>query len=590
MAIQLFVNTGASALGSALVRGVADNQPIALGELVVGDGKEYELFFVDGKGNYEPWSGNAAYIPYIAIGQCGYPSGGTFTVTFGANTTAALGWNISAAALQTALQGLASIGSGNVSVVGTAGQYYVVTFIGALAGTNVAELVANFANLTPASTIDVSTIVVGGSGVNEVQLLSSATNPITFADDWTTIENGWTGKLSIRTLEIIEAFSAAGGTLTEVFQITVADPVGTRTTFLKIATTIQCTIINPESFAGADKPLLATQAALNAAVLGNNNFTREALTSSGTGNTNITRTATSRHHSAIVSITGTAGTRTLSILTSNSPVAGDTILLTILPAAVPGFLLEVHNATSAGTLLATVTTVGDAQPYFVVLNWTGSAWQVEFSSIDYLAKIGNLAGLADNLAAKTNLRTLFSRTDGSKVANFTILEANEGTLFRVSTAGGAILATLPDPAVVGSGFLIGLQKSDGSTNVMTTDPALITLNIAGQTVVLESDGTEWFVVYNYNPGASPSSGSSVVLNRFDITGLTGGTSTDLDGIATASGATVPYTTVFLAFGTPRAGQTWQLIPGVNADDVDGGIVRPDDFDSSTNPYVWIRLM
>ena len=44
---------------------------------------------------------------------------GTFTLTVGANTTAALAWNASAATVQTALTGLASVGTGNATVTGT---------------------------------------------------------------------------------------------------------------------------------------------------------------------------------------------------------------------------------------------------------------------------------------------------------------------------------------------------------------------------------------------------------------------------------------------------------------------------------------
>jgi hypothetical protein len=55
------------------------------------------------------------------------PTGGTFTLTFGANTTAALAYNATTADVQTALAGLASIGAGNVTVGGNAGGPYTVT-------------------------------------------------------------------------------------------------------------------------------------------------------------------------------------------------------------------------------------------------------------------------------------------------------------------------------------------------------------------------------------------------------------------------------------------------------------------------------
>lgn len=49
----------------------------------------------------------------------GAPTGGTFTITVGANTTSGLAFNAAAAAIQSAVAGLASVGAGNVTVTGT---------------------------------------------------------------------------------------------------------------------------------------------------------------------------------------------------------------------------------------------------------------------------------------------------------------------------------------------------------------------------------------------------------------------------------------------------------------------------------------
>jgi NHL repeat len=71
---------------------------------------------------------------------------GQFRLTFGADTTADLAFNISASALRTALQALPSIGSGNANVSGgpgsTTGGTYTITFVGALQRTNVTQLVS----------------------------------------------------------------------------------------------------------------------------------------------------------------------------------------------------------------------------------------------------------------------------------------------------------------------------------------------------------------------------------------------------------------------------------------------------------------
>ena len=99
-------------------------------------------------------------------------SGGTFTLTFGGDTTApAIAHDAPPAgtgSVQKALEGLASIGAGNVSVGGEGGGPYTVTFRGALANTDVPTMTANGSGLTgPGAGVSVATVTVGG-GAAEV--------------------------------------------------------------------------------------------------------------------------------------------------------------------------------------------------------------------------------------------------------------------------------------------------------------------------------------------------------------------------------------------------------------------------------------
>jgi hypothetical protein len=579
MSTQLFVNVNASSIASALVRAVDNMSPIPFPQLVIGDGRQYELYFVDGTGNFAAFSGNAGYIPYIAIGECGFPTGGTAIWTWSGHSTGALAYNISPAALQTALEALSGIGAGNIAVAGVAGKYYVVTFQGTLGGAAQPEITVNFAALTPASTVEISTVVTGASGINAVQLATLAENPITFADDWTTIANGWTGQLSTRTLEIFQAFVAAGNIINDTFQITVGDPLGVRTTFLKISAQIQCTIINPESFAGADKPLLATQAALNAAVLGQNNFARSAFSSTAAGNTDIPKNSTCRHLTAVITVSNGPGTRTFSLLGTGA-VAGDTILAVLLPDTTAGNLLEIFNASPAGTLLASITTDISARPYFVMVNWNGTAWEIDFDSSLLLPKNGNLSGLADTHIAKANLKTIFANSD-QKTANFTVTADDEGKLFQVDSSGGAVAATLPSAATVGDGFLVAVQKIEPSTQIVTTIPATISLISGGQTALLRSNGAAWVVVLFYDPESTAPSALSVIQNRFDITALTGSGANVLINISTAGGVTPVGTSILVAAGT---GGAWVLMSGTDAESVSK--LRPADYDPALNPVFW----
>lgn len=84
-----------------------------------------------------------------------YAIGGTFTLSHGGNTTAALAWNASAATIDAALEGLASIGAGNVTVFKAANpttwSAYQVVWGGAFAGVDAGAITANAAGLTSRS-------------------------------------------------------------------------------------------------------------------------------------------------------------------------------------------------------------------------------------------------------------------------------------------------------------------------------------------------------------------------------------------------------------------------------------------------------
>jgi hypothetical protein len=75
-------------------------------------------------------------------------TGGTFTLTYGAQTTAPIAWNASAATVQAALAALSSIGTGNVAVTGSAGGPWSVTFMGTLGVSVISAITYSTASLT----------------------------------------------------------------------------------------------------------------------------------------------------------------------------------------------------------------------------------------------------------------------------------------------------------------------------------------------------------------------------------------------------------------------------------------------------------
>jgi hypothetical protein len=129
------------------------------------------------------------------------------------------------------------------------------------------------------------------------------------------------------------------------------------------------------------------------------------------------------------------------------------------------------------------------------------------------------------------------------------------------------------PAGTGS-FYCHLQLQTSLSGVVQSSqwvPVLIQSDI-----VRDTDGA---VVASTQPTPSAP------LYFKDITDLTGGGTTALDGIPT-----VGKTAILVILYVADELQHWRLFSGTTAEDAASGIVRPDDFNASTNAQVWKRLL
>lgn len=105
-----------------------------------------------------PYAGLTEEVQTVTEGGSGLTS---FTLTFSGQTTGSIAAGATAAQVQTAIQALSNVGAGNAIVTGAAGGPYTVTFTGALAETNVAQMTA-----TPtggSGTVTVATTTGGGA-------------------------------------------------------------------------------------------------------------------------------------------------------------------------------------------------------------------------------------------------------------------------------------------------------------------------------------------------------------------------------------------------------------------------------------------
>jgi len=168
--------------GLPVIKGTADDQaklPTAAGDRAtgislyaaptIGGGDRFDVVA------YGPAVGIAggpvAVDDYVKIGdtdeiQCvtigGAPTGGDFTLTFNGQTTTALAFDATAAAVQAALIALSNIGPAEVSVSGPNGGPWAVVFLLTLAGADQPAMTANPGGLTPSGTVTITEVVKGG--------------------------------------------------------------------------------------------------------------------------------------------------------------------------------------------------------------------------------------------------------------------------------------------------------------------------------------------------------------------------------------------------------------------------------------------
>lgn len=118
----------------------------------------------------------ARYDELQSVTITGTPTGGTFVLRFGGQNTSALNWNCTASQMQTALQALSSIGSGNALVTGGPGPgtAFQVEFTGTLGYTSQALI-----------TLQTNSLLGGSSPTVAIAEVKAGST-------WTTITSGFT--------------------------------------------------------------------------------------------------------------------------------------------------------------------------------------------------------------------------------------------------------------------------------------------------------------------------------------------------------------------------------------------------------------
>ncbi len=120
----------------------------------------------------------------------GTGTGGTFTLSYGGQTTSGIAYNASASTVQSALQGLSSVGSGNMTVSGNNGGPYTITLAGTLANLagGILGLTVDGTNLTSTGPVisanTGNTVVVNFAGVTGGTFTLTGSGNTTSAIAW----------------------------------------------------------------------------------------------------------------------------------------------------------------------------------------------------------------------------------------------------------------------------------------------------------------------------------------------------------------------------------------------------------------------
>jgi len=154
----------------------------------LGDNAQLEIYLVKDTGlaTFPRQEADYSGLSFkVAVGQIDEsPTGGTWLLSYGGNTTSALAYNATAAQVQTALNALASITSAGGVVVTKVGDNYNIVFNQDGART---ELTADAGSLTPLTTAGISTLQEGTVSLPAIYLVHLQRTVAAYASSFTQV-------------------------------------------------------------------------------------------------------------------------------------------------------------------------------------------------------------------------------------------------------------------------------------------------------------------------------------------------------------------------------------------------------------------
>jgi len=190
MARDLFIDTTNRRLATSLTSLTPSTTP----RFVKGDNGAINLYFLEATNNVSApfnvidYTGTS--VKFGVGSRTGTPASGTFTLSFGGQTSGAIAYSATAGAISSALNSLSTItAAGKVSVDGTMATNFVVSFNSA--GTQGA-ITGNFARLIPTTTALIDERITGDATNAEIQELQLRLAPAVYEPTWTDLGTAMT--------------------------------------------------------------------------------------------------------------------------------------------------------------------------------------------------------------------------------------------------------------------------------------------------------------------------------------------------------------------------------------------------------------
>jgi len=194
MARDLFIDMTNRRLATSLT----SLAPATTPRFVKGDNGAINLYFLEATGNvsapFDVIDMTGTDVKFGVGTRTGIPSSGTFTLSFGGQTSGAIGYSATAGAISSALNSLSTItAAGGVSIDGTMATNFVVSFNSA--GTRSA-ITADTSHLIPTTSALVDERLAGDATTSEIQELQLRLAPAVYQPTWTDLGTALTVSVS----------------------------------------------------------------------------------------------------------------------------------------------------------------------------------------------------------------------------------------------------------------------------------------------------------------------------------------------------------------------------------------------------------